>query len=985
MNKLPLPSSILARLTAPGLLVGLLTASPPVAADNRPLRTSDVFSIKDVDDPQLSPDGRFVAYSVRTLDGKKDKSDRDVYMAPVAGGEPLRLTSSPKSESTPRFSPDGEWIAFLSSREGSHGQVFLLSRRGGEAVKLTDYKASVSDLAWSPDSKRLALVVSDVDPDAPATDDDDADSSAPKKTAKPIVLKRLQFKRDGTGYLNDQRSHVHVFEVASKKSFQLTSGPFDDEDPAWSPDGERIAFVSNRSLPDADASDNSDVFVVSAREGDVPRGIVTSKGDDASPVWSPDGQWVAYVAGGDPKDMWYGASHLALAPSKGGASKPLTAALDRNVLAPRFSPDGRTLLFVIEDGGNQHFARVPVEGGAVERVVGGEREVQAFSVAKDGTIVVLESSPHQPPEISVVEGGSLRRVTRVNDEFLKGIRLGTVERFKAKSKDGTPVDGFLTLPPGHAKGQKLPAILRIHGGPASQYSTAFELEWQMLAAYGYAVVAANPRGSTGYGTAFSRAIFADWGNKDFDDVMAAVDHVVAAGTADPDRLGVGGWSYGGIMTNYVISKSGRFKAAVAGSGAANYLANYGIDHYQHEYEVELGLPWKARELWVSLSSPFFDVEKITTPTLFMCGALDVNVPLLNSEQQYQALRRVGKVATELVIYPDQWHSIRTPSYQKDRLERYLAWYDRFLRPGVVTAAQTGAPESETKPEATSLLGVPLYAPALAPERKKALDADLEKATAEFVKSPDSADAAVWLGRRYAYLGRYRDAIDAFTRGLARHPNDARLLRHRGHRYISVRELDKALADLARAADLVKGRKDEPEPGSDPKAPATTTLQFGVFYHLGLAHYLKGDFAAAEKAYRRCLELARGNDDSVASASDWLYMTLRRLGREADAARVLEPISPSLKVTESRVYLNRLLMYKGIHAPEDLLRAGGDGVGRATYGYAVGNFHLVNGRPAEARAVCERVTEGDQWAAFGFIASEAELARLNKAKGTSASQ
>ncbi len=705
MNKLPLPSSILARLTAPGLLVGLVLGAPPdLTANERPLRTSDVFSIKDVDDPQLSPDGRFVAYSVRTLDGKKDKSDRDVYMAPVAGGEPLRLTSSPKSESTPRFSPDGEWIAFLSSREGSHGQVFLLSRRGGEAVKLTDYKASVSDLAWSPDSKRLALVVSDVDPDAPATDDDDADSSAPKKTAKPIVLKRLQFKRDGTGYLNDQRSHVHVFEVASKKSFQLTSGPFDDEDPAWSPDGERIAFVSNRSLPDADASDNSDVFVVGAREGEVPRGIATGPGDDASPVWSPDGQWVAYVAGGDPKDMWYGASHLALAPSKGGASKPLTAALDRNVLAPRFSPDGRSLLFVIEDGGNQHFARVPVEGGAVERVVGGEREVQAFSVAKDGTIVVLESSPHQPPEISVVEGGSLRRVTRVNDEFLKGIRLGTVERFKAKSKDGTPVDGFLTLPPGHAKGQKLPAILRIHGGPASQYSTAFELEWQMLAAYGYAVVAANPRGSTGYGTAFSRAIFADWGNKDFDDVMAAVDHVVAAGTADPDRLGVGGWSYGGIMTNYVIAKTGRFKAAVAGSGAANYLANYGIDHYQHEYEVELGLPWKARELWVSLSSPFFDVEKITTPTLFMCGALDVNVPLLNSEQQYQALRRVGKVATELVIYPDQWHSIRTPSYQKDRLERYLAWYDRFLRPGVVTAARTGAPESETKPEATSLLG-----------------------------------------------------------------------------------------------------------------------------------------------------------------------------------------------------------------------------------------------------------------------------------------
>ncbi len=971
---------ILLRRPSPLILL-LALAAVDAAAAERPLRVDDLFQIKDVDDPQLSPDGRFVAYSVRSLDAKKDTSDRDVYLAPVAGGEPLRLTSSPKSESTPRFSPDGEWIAFLSSREGGHAQVFLLSRRGGEALKLTDYKASVSDLSWSPDSKRLALVVSDADPSGSDAEGEDEDEKAGStKTAKPIVVDRLQFKRDGEGYLNEQRSHVHVFEVASKKSFQLTSGPFDDADPAWSPDGARIAFVSNRSLPDADGSENSDIFVVAAREGAIPRGIATGTGQDSSPAWSPDGRFVAYVAGGDPKDMWYGASHLALAPAEGGASKPLTTALDRNVLSPRFAPDGRSLLFVVEDGGNQHLARVPAEGGTVERVVSGEREVQAFSVAKDGTIAVLESSAHQPAEISVVEASGLRRVTRVNDAFLKGIQLGAVERFEVTGRDGTPIDGFLTLPPGHVKGTRLPAILRIHGGPASQYSTAFELEWQTLAAYGYAVIAANPRGSTGYGTAFSRAIFADWGNKDFDDLMAAVDHVVATGAVDPDRLGVGGWSYGGIMTNYVISKTSRFKAAVAGSGAANYLANYGIDHYQYEYELELGLPWKERELWLRLSSPFFEVEKITTPTLFMCGALDMNVPLLNSEQQYQALRRVGKVATELVIYPGQWHSIRTPSYQKDRLERYLGWYDRFLRPSVVTAARagTGVEGSAAQPEATSLLGAPLYAPELAPERKAALEADLQKATAEFVKDPGSADAALWLGRRYAYLGRYRDAIDTFTRALARHPNDARLLRHRGHRYISVRELDKAATDLARAAGIVKGRVDEPEPGSDPKAPATTTLQFSIYYHLGLARYLKGDFAAAETAYRRCLELARGNAGGIVSASDWLYLTLRRLGRDADAARVIEPIAAELSAGENGVYLNRVLMYKGVYTPEDLLRAGGDGIARATYGYAVGSYYLWSGRAAEARKAFEAVTAGEQWAAFGFIASEAELARAKAA-------
>ena len=255
---------------------------------------------------------------------------------------------------------------------------------------------------------------------------------------------------------------------------------------------------------------------------------------------------------------------------------------------------------------------------------------------------------------------------------------------------------------------------------------------------------------------------------------------------------------------------------------------------------------------------------------------------------------------------------------------------------------------------------------------------LARATADYLQDPDSADAAVWLGRRYAYLGRYRDAIDTFTRGLARHPNDARLLRHRGHRYITTRQLDKAAADLQRAAELVKGRKDEPEPGSDPTRPATTTLQYSVEYHLGLAHYLKGDFAAAEKAYRRCLERARGSDENLVGVGDWLYMTLRRLGRHDEAARLLAPIRADMKAGESRVYLNRLLMYKGDYSPDDLLRAGGDSLARATYGYAVGSWHLVNGRPAEARAAFEQVLAGEQWAAFGFIAAEAELARAKTA-------
>jgi dipeptidyl aminopeptidase/acylaminoacyl peptidase len=385
-----------------------------------------------------------------------------------------------------------------------------------------------------------------------------------------------------------------------------------------------------------------------------------------------------YEAGGDPKDMWYAANHAAIVAVAGGAPRALTASLDRNVRRPRFSPDGRFLYFLLEDGGNAHLARVPATGGTLERVVAGERDVTAYSLSAKGDVAVLVSEPQVPPEVfGLGPGNALHRVSTVNDAFLKGIRLAPVERFKARSADGTMVDGFLTRPPDAAAGTKLPTVLRIHGGPVDQFSTGFDLEWQILAGAGFAVVAANPRGSSGYGTAFSRAIWADWGNKDFQDVMAALDHVIAMGVADPERLGVGGWSYGGILTDYVITKTTRFKAAVSGASEANFLSNYGTDHYQYEWETELGLPWQNVDRWVKLS-PWFAIEKVTTPTLLMGGSDDMNVPLLNSEQLYQALRRLGR-ETELVIYPGQNHGIRRPSYVKDRYERYIAWYDRYLR------------------------------------------------------------------------------------------------------------------------------------------------------------------------------------------------------------------------------------------------------------------------------------------------------------------
>jgi dipeptidyl aminopeptidase/acylaminoacyl peptidase len=665
------------------LLLGCaLSATAPTA--HRPLALQDLLALKDVAEPRISPDGDWVAYSVRAIDADDDGSNTDIYMAPLAGGDAVQLTTGKKSESSPRWSPDGRFLAFLSEREGEKTQVYLLDRRGGEASKLTDYKASVSDLAWSSDGRRLALVVADADPEEAAAQAKPGEAKAEKKP-RPIVIRRLQFVRDEEGYLREQRSHLYVFDLATRASVQVTSGPFDDSEPVWSPDGRSLAFTSNRSLPDPDASQNSDVFIVAAEAGATPRLLTTSPGADSSPSFSPDGREVAYVAGGDPKDLWYGTSSVAIVPVAGGAARSLTSTLDRNVLAPRFSVDGRRVLFIVEDGGNKHLASVALAGGAATRIVSGERDVQEFDVGSRGAVVVLETQPDHPPEVSLVGPRGLERVTHVNDALLAGVRLARVERFKARSADGTMLDAFLTRPPDAPPGVRLPTVLRIHGGPVDQFSTEFNFEWQFLAAHGYAVVAANPRGSSGYGRAFARAIWADWGNKDYEDVIAAVDHAIGQGIADPDRLGVHGWSYGGILTNYVITKTTRFKAAISGASETNYLANYGTDHYQHAWETELGLPWRNTELWLKLS-PWFHVEKITTPTLLLCGEEDRNVPLLNSEQLYQALRRLGR-ETELVIYPGEHHTLKRPSFRKDRFERYLAWYDRYLKTPAASTAQ----------------------------------------------------------------------------------------------------------------------------------------------------------------------------------------------------------------------------------------------------------------------------------------------------------
>jgi dipeptidyl aminopeptidase/acylaminoacyl peptidase len=315
-------------------------------------------------------------------------------------------------------------------------------------------------------------------------------------------------------------------------------------------------------------------------------------------------------------------------------------------------------------------------------VLGGQLMVSAFDVNPTGRIAALVSTTTALAEVFAVEKPDPRPLSRQNDSLLAGLRLAPMDEISFESHDGTTIHGFMVKPPGYREGARYPAVLRIHGGPVDQFGCemdlAYDPSFQLLAARGYVVLAVNPRGSSGRGEAFARAIYADWGNKDAQDVIAAVDYAIARGVADPARLGIGGWSYGGILTNYVIAQDQRFKAATSGASASNILAGYGTDMYVREYEGELGTPWTAASAYLKLSFPFLHADRIVTPTLFMCGEKDFNVPLLNSEQMYQALRSLGR-DTKLVIYPGQYHVLTKPSYILDRVRRYLEWYDQHLK------------------------------------------------------------------------------------------------------------------------------------------------------------------------------------------------------------------------------------------------------------------------------------------------------------------
>ncbi len=657
----------------------------------RNLTVDDYFRIKEVSDPQISPDGKWVAYTVKTASLKDDKNHEQVWMVRSSGGDAIALSAEFASSSEPRWSPDGKYLAFLSARGGASSgkdadeegkkQVWLLNMQGGEAQQLTDTIQDVTSFAWSPSSERLVLVLQD-----PSIEEIEASQNKEKSDAKakprPWVIDRLHFKEDEIGYLDRRRTHLYTLTLSDRKQTQITSGDFDDSDPAWSPDGKRIAFASNRSAPDPDRNFNADIWTVAADNTDQGKSLVqitTAPGTEGAPAWSPDGKSIAFTTQIDDKLFQYATIHIAVAPATAsGQVKILTQSLDRNASAPKFSPDGQFVYFIADDDATQNVLRVPAAGGDITRPIGGRKFVDAFSLGKDGSVAASISELTHPAEIYFLPpSGDLRKLTKTNDALMAELNLPDVEYVHFQSQDGTTVAGYLYKPVGYKPGARYPTILRPHGGPVWAYYAEFNFDPQLFAASGYAVLTPNPRGSSGYGQDYCKAIFADWGNKDFQDDMAMVDYAVAQGIADPDKLGVGGWSYGGISTNFIITQTTRFKAAISGAGEFLYITNWGHDHYSRDWEYELGLPWEHRDVWEKLS-PFNRVKNITTPTLIMGGDNDWNVPVINGEQLYQSLKRLG-VPTLLVVYPGEFHEFSRPSFIQDRYERYLFWYGHNVK------------------------------------------------------------------------------------------------------------------------------------------------------------------------------------------------------------------------------------------------------------------------------------------------------------------
>ena len=648
-----------------GLVLAILPTPPAHAAT--PFQLDDYYLLATVSEPAFSPSGDRIAYTVSRNDKKSDKATSDIWSVAWSGGVSRQLTRTPKaSEWQPRFGSNGKSLFYLcDAGEDETTQLWRMSTKGGGARRVTNILGGISDFDLSPDGTR-AVVVAEVG----------LTVGSKTENPPPIETERFLFKRDGDGYLDDRTQQVFVVDLATGKAKQLTSGERDHWHAVWSPDGKVIAYTAkDRGATDRDS--NYEIFVQGVDAVEAKKISTFAGADDdpdwaARPSWSPDSRRVLWLEGGEDKWIYYAAPQLAVADvATGEVTHP--AHIDRWFYYQKFAPDG-SIVSLIEQDRDTWLARIDAASGKIVYLTSGKRFGSDFAVASNGQVVLLESDVNTPAELFAVDGR--RQLTSHN--------AWTVDRAKGEVRDvsfasgDAEIHGYVTLPAGFDPAKRYPLLAYLHGGPVYQHSHEFDLEPRLFAAKDYAVLSVNPRGSSGRGFDFSRAIYADWGNLDVQDISAGITHAIDQGIADPERIGVFGWSYGGILTDYMIASDRRIRAAVSGAGVANVLATFGVDMYAREYVFELGTPWENFDTWRKLAYPFLHPERITAPTLFQCASEDDNVPCVGAEQMYQALKTRG-VPTKLIVYPGENHGLTVPGYLVHRMRSNIAWFDRWLK------------------------------------------------------------------------------------------------------------------------------------------------------------------------------------------------------------------------------------------------------------------------------------------------------------------
>lgn len=644
----------------------LCLALQAIAQEKRLIRPEDLFRMKSISSPKLSPDGQWIMYSLSKADSAKDRYESKLYMMSTDGKETIQLTDE-RSAGSPAWSPDNAYISFLSKSkvEAEPSQLFLMNRKGGEPMQLTHIKGEIFRYKWFEDGKRILLEIRD-----PNTAD-----TAKTKIRKPYEIDRFHFKDDADGYLDNRKVHLYVFDLHTKKLDTLTRGEKNETNATITRDGQFIAYVSNVTL-DPDRNANTDIFLMNVISRKTEQ-ITHYPGSDNNPEFSPDGTHLSFNRStGQGNFTMYELSELHLYSIASKSITNISSSLDRSIEETSWSPDSKFIYALIEDDRKQNIISFDLQNNKTTWITDQTGVYASLEIGEKGEMLALYSDMHTPREIYFNKGNGFKRLTNISDEFRSPLKPIYVKGIEAISSDKNKVSGILYLPDSTAR--NLPLILFIHGGPVAQDDYSFDMSRQILAGAGFAVAAVNYRGSSGRGKEYTKSIYGDWGNKEVKDIIAIANQLIKDGVVDANKLGIGGWSYGGILTNYTIATDTRFKAAVSGAGSSFQLSLYGTDQYITQYEEELGKPWKNPKKWMDLSYPFFKVEQIKTPTLFMASEDDFNVPVVGAEQMYQAFKSTG-IPTELIIYPNQHHGIRVPSYIIHRHYKHINWFNKYLK------------------------------------------------------------------------------------------------------------------------------------------------------------------------------------------------------------------------------------------------------------------------------------------------------------------